>query len=149
MVLCSSCDCVPLKLNLKMADALTDHMSCLYLSALYLYPWFIATTSMSSTCLKMLEKNSNKEYMKSFSLYRGEGNSVEETNALAGQEQSTQLITNIRRFIAPFLTFLCLFSSMWKILEYYTVKIQYTNSSFTVFLYGNSKLKWIIDHFFR
>ncbi len=39
--------------------------------------------------------------MKSFSLYIGEGDSVEETNALAGQEQSTQLITNIRRFIAP------------------------------------------------
>jgi hypothetical protein len=40
--------------------------------------------------------------MKSFSLYIGEGgDSVEETNALAGQVQSTQLITNIRRFIAP------------------------------------------------
>jgi hypothetical protein len=83
--------------------------------------------------------------MKSFSVYIG----VEETNVLAGQEQSTQLITNIRRFIVPYLTFLCLFSSMWKIVDYYTVKIQYTNSSFTVFLYGNSKLKWIIDHFSR
>jgi hypothetical protein len=44
--------------------------------------------------------------MKSFSIYIGEEGSVEETNALAGQVQSTQLITNIRRFIAPYLTFL-------------------------------------------